>query len=357
MTINDLLGEGTLVAASLPPDNGRELGARPLTLPLIAEDYPAKTAIMWNAAYGNFLMPDCNRMLIANPANAARILHVFRDDSRYVGGGAGVGFKEAVIPHLDELTPLARAMGAVNIIKKMRNGTLAGDNTNGVGYARSLEALLATLGKSLRGAQVLILGAGGSGRAIAFALAESGARLTILNRTESKAKELAHAVNAYVGSQAAMGAGRLFIPAALPTQDAVVSVVDDATSPLDDYSPLGDMDLPVTYDSIVKNRIQTEQLLATAKPDLIVSDIRIRGTITPMLEKARTFNMQTLDGIPMVINQGALAFWWLYGNTLKRHGVRLPDVVRIMLKATRSGNTKLFAGRAARPAISLSGLN
>lgn len=334
MHIGTLIQKGMVSIATLPPNNWKEInGTAPLTIPLIAEEYPAKTAMMWNAMYAKLLMPDRNMMLVANPKDVARIVKAFRADSRYRGGGAGVGFKEAVLPYLDRVTPLAKAMGAVNIIKKEDDGRLTGDNTDGEGYARSLEQVLAAEGRPLEGARILMLGAGGSGRAIAFALADKGAQLTILNRTESKARLLANAVNDYFGKTVAFGSGRIILPSVLDTADAVVSVIDDAVSPLDAYSTLGDMSLPVTEESIKRNRVTTERLLEKANRSLIVSDIRIRKEPTVMLSQAQALGFKTLDGIPMVVNQGAAAFRWLYGDLLALRGVVQAEVVQVMRAA------------------------
>ncbi len=336
MTINSLVREGILKIASLPPANWRKLeGGAPLTVPLIAEDYPAKTALMWNAAYEKFALPDRNSMMVADPKQSPRIMQAFRDDERYRGGGAGIGFKEVVMPYLDAVTPLAKAMGAVNIIKKTPEGGLTGDNTDGIGYAESLEKEFALQGRELKGAKILVLGAGGSGRAISFALAQKGARLTILNRTEKKAEELAEALNGYCETAMATGGGRIFIPEVLPSQDAVISVVDDAQSPLDEYSALGDMESPVTPESVRRNLDQTVLLLRRAKSNLIVSDIRIRTTETPMLTEARRLGMPVLDGIPMVINQGVAAFWWLYREELAKRGVARAAVESEMLHTVK----------------------
>ncbi|HQT83012.1 MAG: hypothetical protein B7W98_00910 [Parcubacteria group bacterium 20-58-5] len=331
MTIETLLREGMAAIAKQPPGNWGNASANiPLTVPLIAEDYPAKTASMWNSMYSRLLVPDRNMMLVAEPKDLKRIIDVFRADPRYRGGGAGVGFKEAVIPYLDEVTPLAKAMGAVNILKKDARGRLVGDNTDGEGYARSLETVLAAGKVPLKGAHVLLLGAGGSGRAIAFALANKGVRLTILNRTESKARELAGAVNRYFGSTVADGGSRILLPSVFGGADAVISVIDDAVSPLDAYSTIGDMELPVTPESITRNRGTAEQLLGTAKRSLVVSDIRIRKEETPMLAQAESLGFQTLDGIPMVVHQGVAAFWWLYGDELASRGVQQTDVAETM---------------------------
>lgn len=333
MNIHELLLSGDLKVAALPPANTQDLSADFLTLPLIAEDYPARTASMWNAAYKAFDMRDRNVMVVANPDQANHLLAVLRKDDQYRGGGAGVGFKEAVVPHLDEITPLASAMGAVNILKKDARGRLIGDNTDGLGYVQSLEEALNQQGVAIEGSHVLMLGAGGTGRAIAFALGERGAQVTILNRTPARAEELAESVNAHFGKEVAIGSGRELIPDAILVADAVVSVIDDAHSPLDVYSTLGDMQLPITPESIEANCKSAEAVLQYAKPSLVVSDIRIRSAETPMLTQAREHGFAVLDGIPMVINQGVAAFWWLYGEQLAKQDITQEDVERIMRTA------------------------
>lgn len=332
-TIENLLKTGVLRRATLPPENGDDSGVR-ITLPLIAEDYPAKTAIMWNAAYAAFRVNAHNMMVVASPEDAPRILRALRTDPRYEGGGAGIGFKEAVLPHLDYVKPHARAIGAVNIIKK-EDGVLVGDNTDGEGYAMSLESVFATLGKTLSGASVLMLGAGGSGRAIAFALARRGVRLTIANRTAEKAVELATSVNRSFPFAHAEGGGRERIAPALSEQDAVVSVVDDAHSPLDAYATLGPMEFPVTSETIADNKEKTERLLASAWKDLVVSDIRIRAHAVPTLSYASALGFPVLDGVGMVVNQGVAAFWWLYEKELTALGKTQADVERVMRTAAR----------------------
>lgn len=336
MNLLTLMQEKIVRIASLPPANWQEVDTSvPLTVPLIAEDYPAKTAVMWNTAYRQFGLPDRNTMMVADPKDLPKITEAFRADPRYRGGGAGVGFKEAVIPYLDSVTPLAHAMGAVNIVKK-DGDRLIGDNTDGLGYARGLESVLAAVGISLKGSHVLILGAGGSGRAIAFALAQAGAKLTILNRTEAKSRELADALNHHFGDGVAVGGGREQLPSAIGEADALVSVIDDAVSPLDAYSTIGDMELPVTLEAVARNRDSAERLLKAAKPALVVSDIRIRKGPTQMLSQAEALGFRTLDGIPMVINQGVAAFWWLYGEVLEAKGISQGDIAQVMRAAAQN---------------------
>ncbi|MBU6323428.1 MAG: hypothetical protein KGI41_03520 [Patescibacteria group bacterium] len=325
----------SLIFAGAPPDNPQsdaELSryAR-YTLTPIDHDYPGKTPAMWNALYRAFGMDAAMAMVVGSPASVGDIVDSFRRDPKYAGGGSGSGFKECVLPHLDGATPLAKAIGAVNIIRREADGRLVGDNTDGIGYAESLASALLAVGKKLLGAQVLMLGAGGTGRAIAFALADASAHVHILNRTESKARELADAVNAHFHRGIAEGGGRERIGELLPKMDAVVSVIDDAASPLDEYSTIGDMALPVTDASVTENRKSAAELLASANASLIVSDVRLRAGETAMLRQARELGFPTQDGAPMVVNQGVRAFRFVHGDEIA--GRTDEEIARIMREA------------------------
>lgn len=99
-----------------------------------------------------------------------------------------VPFKESVVPSLDRLSAEAQAAGAVNVV--VREGAeLVGHNTDGVGWARALKE---ELGLEPAGKVGVVLGAGGSGRAVAAAMAAAGARrVVVLNRTPARADRAA----------------------------------------------------------------------------------------------------------------------------------------------------------------------
>ena len=102
-----------------------------------------------------------------------------------------VPHKEATARLMDNLTDRAHLAGAVNTVTLTEGGKLDGDNTDGVGL---LTDLTVNLGVSLKGARILILGAGGATRGIAPALLGSGPKeLRIANRTLDRAKDLARA--------------------------------------------------------------------------------------------------------------------------------------------------------------------
>ena len=104
-----------------------------------------------------------------------------------IGANVTIPHKEAIIGWLDELGESARDVHAVNTIVK-RDGRLIGENTDIVGFLQALS----DVAFDLRGTHVLILGAGGAARGVAFALAHAGAAsITVANRTFSRAQALA----------------------------------------------------------------------------------------------------------------------------------------------------------------------
>jgi shikimate dehydrogenase len=103
--------------------------------------------------------------------------------SGYRGANVTIPHKVAAHDLADELTEAAAAIGAVNTLAFL-DGRIVGDNTDAGG-------LIDALGLDLRGVSVLVLGAGGTGRAAVWALREAGAEVAIWNRTPERAAELA----------------------------------------------------------------------------------------------------------------------------------------------------------------------
>lgn len=104
------------------------------------------------------------------------------------GWNVTIPHKTAIIPYLDELDELAEKMGAVNTVVRTKEGKLKGYNTDGLGFVRSLEE---AVGKSHKDKPVLLIGAGGAARGIAFAMQQQGyTNLTIANRTVANAQAM-----------------------------------------------------------------------------------------------------------------------------------------------------------------------
>lgn len=103
----------------------------------------------------------------------------------YAGFNATMPHKEALVPLMDELDPLAAKCGAVNTVA-IRDGKAYGFNTDGGGFLRALDELRV----DPAGKRVLLLGSGGAARAVSAALCMAGAKVTVCNRTVEKAEAL-----------------------------------------------------------------------------------------------------------------------------------------------------------------------
>ena len=147
--------------------------------------------------------------------------------------------KETISAHLDEVDDVARRIGAVNTVTR-RHGRLVGSNTDWIGAVRALER--ATV---LEGRDVVVLGAGGTARAVVFGALERGARVVVLNRTPDRAARLARELGA-------ARAGRLEDLAELPCDVLVnttsVGLRTDASPLAADAIPAGAVVLDVVYD-------------------------------------------------------------------------------------------------------------
>lgn len=198
----------------------------------------------------------------------------------FEGWNVTIPHKENIIPLLDELTPEATKAGAVNTVK-YTDGKLIGHNTDGSGFIRAIETQISFSGK-----KAIILGAGGAAKGIALALQGKGMQIQILNRTPTKAKELAGLVQA-AGGEATYGE-------LLPGRW------------------LEEADLIVQTTSIGLQGEQYPFSLRGIKKESLVVDIIYNPWETAFLKEARSLGCQTLNGLSMFLYQGALAWeFWL----------------------------------------------
>lgn len=121
------------------------------------------------------------------------VVAAVRRIGNFAGAIVSMPHKSAIVPLLDELTPEAALVGAVNVVRRAPDGRLAGTIMDGEGFVDGLRAAK----HEVRGATCLLVGAGGAASAIAFALARHGCgSLAIVNRTPSRAADLAARVRA-----------------------------------------------------------------------------------------------------------------------------------------------------------------
>jgi len=217
-----------------------------------------------------------------------------------IGGLKALGFrgtnvtvphKEQVIPFLDQIPDRVKRFGAVNtlIIDRDRNGRcmLTGDNTDVQGFVRALEQQ----GFEAKGQCVLIVGAGGGARGVVYGLCAAGAAsVVVLNRTPERAAALV----ADLSPQARdtnLRSGAL-TPAALEGCAAEVDLLVNTTT-------VGMW--PHTEGSIWPNR-------RPLPGHLVVCDLVYRPLETKLLRQARAAGALAIDGLGMLIAQGALSF-------------------------------------------------
>jgi len=121
------------------------------------------------------------------PENLPAFVQALRGVMNFGGMIATVPHKTAMLDLCDDITPAARLVGAVNIVRRNADGSLSGDILDGQGFVGGLRQQ----GIEPRGLRVFLSGAGGAAKAIAFALAQAGvACLDIYNRTPAKAQEI-----------------------------------------------------------------------------------------------------------------------------------------------------------------------
>ncbi len=301
----------------------------------IEHDYAGRTSLIWNTLYQQFGLKAKMAMVIANPKEVKELVESFRTDPKYIGGGAGVGFKDELPKFLDDLDSLAEAAQSVNVVKKMPDGHLRGYNTDGLGYKESLLEILLNQNKTLEKTKVVMLGAGGTGNAIALALVGHVREIVILNRSVDKASALAEKANAFAQHAVCRAGGEDQILEEIRNADVVVNVsTKGSTGSLEKYSALAPAVLPATEENIMTNMTQAEMALHSMPEGVIVSDIVLRGDDTPLLAMAKQFGICTLDGLPMVMNQGVEAFWLIHGEELQELGIDKNQVREIVKSIT-----------------------
>jgi shikimate dehydrogenase len=224
------------------------------------------------------------------PEQLAGWVQRFRAE-RPLGANVTVPHKEAVIPYLDGLRGDAEGAGAVNTLvwevddPAEATSRLVGYNTDTIGFLRSVEE---EGGRSLHGADLVLLGAGGAARAIGVvAVREGVSSLTIANRDAGRAERLAEHVRA--------GAPTVAIRAMGLTSGTLAGTLEQATIVVNSTSVgLRSQELPI--DPAPINRAA------------LVVDIVYNPPLTAFLRASQARGIQTLGGIGMLTYQAAAAF-------------------------------------------------
>jgi shikimate dehydrogenase len=254
----------------------------------------SRSPAMHNAALDSLGMTDWRYQRLPVPpvlfAETTRSLRA----SGFVGANVTIPHKEPALALADHASDTARAIGAANTLSFADDGTIAAENTDAPG-------LIAALGSSPRGQSALVLGAGGSARAAVWALREAGAgEVLVWNRTRQRAIALAHEL----GVQAVNEPRKADL---LVNCTSVGLAIERSATQDEALNQLG-----LTFDQVGEYSN--------------VVDLVYRSGSTPLLAAARAHGARTLDGLDVLLAQGALSFELWTGR---------PPPLEVMRRAAR----------------------
>jgi 3-dehydroquinate dehydratase/shikimate dehydrogenase len=225
--------------------------------------------LMMNTA---FRRETVNAVYLALQANKLSDLLKLVHEIPIQGLSVTMPLKQEIMAHLEKTDPLSAKIGACNTVLRAQDGKLYGFNTDVAGITGPLEKRL-----SLRGAKVLVLGAGGAARAAVFGLRDKGAEVFILNRTSETAQKLAR----QSGSKTIK-------------KDAVAKTSFDV---IINATPIGMAGIKATQ------LLEAKDLNTKLVFDLVYNPVE-----TPLLRMARQKGIPIVTGVEMFVQQGARQF-------------------------------------------------
>jgi shikimate dehydrogenase len=252
----------------------------------------SRSPAMHNAALAALGMHDWRYQRLPVPPQ------LFAETTRALGGAGFLGanvtipHKQAALAFAEQASAAAREIGAANTLSFLADGTIAAENTDAPG-------LIAALGASPRGMRVLVLGAGGSARAAVWALLREGADVAIWNRTHERAQALAremgaHAVDAPVAAEMLVNCTSVGLERPGGARGVERSASDGAA-----LNQLG-----LTFDQVSEYSH--------------VVDLAYHAQSTPLVAAARAHGARTVDGLEILVAQGALSLELWTGRSAPR---------------------------------------
>ncbi len=247
--------------------------------------------LMMNTA---FRRETVNAVYLALPAKKADDLFTLVREVPMQGLSVTMPLKQEIMPLLARTDALSAKIGAVNTVARMPDGKFYGFNTDVAGIVGPLERRL-----SLKGAKVLVLGAGGAARAAVFGCRDKGAEVSILNRTPETAQKLAKQSGAKIIKREAVA-------------KSAFDVIINAT-------PVG------MAGNKAAQLLGPEDLHARIVFDLVYNPIE-----TPLLQMARARGLTAISGVEMFVQQGARQFEIWTGKPAPEE-----EMLRVVLHALR----------------------
>jgi len=299
----------------------------------------SKSPALWNAAFTRLGMSAIYLPFDVDDGHLRNLLRIFRDSEQFIGINVTVPHKVRVIDFLDDLDAGAARIHAVNTVVRSDNGRLIGYNTDGEGFIDSLlqpsPEQPQPFMSSLDGIDVLLLGAGGSARAVAFHLSDhiGKGKLIICNRTLAHAQSLADEITKL--GHKALATDEEGISTWAPKVDLIINsttkgqggirkLSDHKATMLAPYSALAPAHPPILPDALgdrfaarwnqaaaddvaINNRISAS--LATTIPESTrFYDLIYHPEETTFLRHGREAGHRTLNGRNMIVCQAVIAF-------------------------------------------------
>ncbi len=246
--------------------------------------YPVEHSLspaMHNAAFEALNMDWIYVPLLTPPENVQEAIAGLRA-MNFRGANITVPLKELIPPLMDDLSEVARQIGAVNTVCRLADGSLYGTSTDGVGFLRSLEAERIPLDANL---EVVVLGTGGSARAVANALIQLGARVTVVSRHRDRAAQMLWELGAEAHAL------QYNDPAVVQAMHRARVLVN--TTPLGLYPHVEEMP-PIPLEGL--------------HPDMLVYDLIYNPPVSRLLREAQKRGCAILNGVKMLVYQGAESF-------------------------------------------------
>jgi shikimate dehydrogenase len=288
----------------------------------------AKSPTLWNAAFEGLSLSGRMHPMDVQAERLEDLVAHLKKDRRFIGGAVTMPYKIQIIPFLDEIEPEAEAIGAVNCIYRGHD-KLIGANTDGAGAIWSLKKYMPG---SIEGKYALLMGTGGAGFAVAAYLAAAlgpQGRLQLLNRSSEARNQLVRRLEGKCKIEIGDWPLR---PDQVKAVDILIncSSVGFETAKTDGkgafslrfYTPLGPLDdsIRVTTAEEIEKRYLIEaaeaiktnyghslDVLASADHPFVF-DIIYQPQETVLLFLAKMLGYQTLNGVPMNLEQAVIAF-------------------------------------------------
>jgi shikimate dehydrogenase len=311
----------------------------------------SKSPALWNAAFGYLGIDAIYLPFDVDGSQLRQLVFAFRHCDRFMGVNVTVPHKLSIMEFLDELDAGVERIGAVNTVVRTVAGRLTGYNTDGEGFVESILApqpgTPQAFVDSLHGMDVLLLGAGGSARAVAFQVSDhlASGTLVISNRTLEHAVSLVVAIRKTGRKALAIGESEVFdwapkvgliINATIKGQGGARMVPYSALTPAHPAATVAS-----EHGSAVVNfhpDIEKNNALSIELATMIPKNVRFYDLIyfpeeTVFLRHARLTGHPTMNGKSMIVNQAVFAFCKrICRADLQTRGIDDPETRRKILE-------------------------